>query len=226
MFRSIILTLAAIAILSIGLPEAEATPFRNLDFEEAVISQSPPAFAVPASEALPFWTCNNYWPGYVIYDEMALDGTFISVHDSQSQFVHPIEGNYSVMLQSDVSFIPPNTYTMVNAFIAQTGDIPGDAKWLRFQSYGNYDLLVVSLNGVAIPMSEISADGDVKTFAGDISAFANTTAELRFELLKPSYEFPFVVLDGISVPEPSTFALLGIGATSLLLNTWRRRITA
>ena len=60
-----------------------AGPFQNLDFESASVGSTPPGGIVRAASALPFWSCNNYRAGYVVYDGRTLDSYAVSVHDGR-----------------------------------------------------------------------------------------------------------------------------------------------
>src|ERR1043166_2199245 len=84
--------------------------FVNLDFESANIqSDTPPGF-VPASDALPGWTCyigKNQVAG-VAYDTAAINDALISIHDAASAYAQVLQGNYSVVLQPS---FPPVRYS-------------------------------------------------------------------------------------------------------------------
>ena len=205
--------------------QAAADSFRNLNFEWAVIG-TPVDFQLPASEALPYWTNNNCYPGYVAYDTVALGSQAISIHDGLDPYdtgfvmYRPIQGRYSIILQ--------NSYWGTHAWISQTGDVPGDAHSLLFKSEFGGVGLAVSLNGTAIPMSVYSVGpvvnpggGPVKTFIGDISAFSGQqNVELRFEggCMLDEIEFSSIV-----VPEPASLCLLAFGAIAACVYLITRR---
>ena len=97
-------------ILFVGKAETRAAAFQNLGFESAVIG-TPVNYELPASQALPHWTSNNYYnsqAGYqtVVYDTIALSSVCVSIHDGRSGNVgdfNPLQGSYSVMLQDGSS---------------------------------------------------------------------------------------------------------------------------
>lgn len=204
--------------------------FQNLDFELAVIS-SPPVGYVPtdalnpisSSSALPYWTvredttvCTAVWgsPG--------MDITFVSLDQQSANFLHSaLEGNYGVGLSANN--VNPGGYS--SSSISQTGLIPSGMQSIQFlllnyNAPGNSsvgDSFIVTLNGTRIPISAISISGYVVTMAGDVSAFAGTTAELRFtaDSFFSDYGLDSIVFSSQAVPEPSTISLAGLGLLAL-----------
>lgn len=91
---------------------------------------------------------------------------------------------------------------------------------------------MVTLNGTPISLSEVSQSGGVITVAGDVSAFAGTSATLSFLCeATPGGGFPanenYFNLDDIqfsssSVPEPSVLGLFALGGLFFGLHRWRR----
>jgi hypothetical protein len=229
-----ILICSGTAFLHIVVSDAHAASFKNLGFEDAVIG-SPPV----ASQALPFWTLST--GNYVVFNNIALDSAWVSIHDTDSVFVKPLQGNYSIVLQDGLIA----AQTLGSASIWQAGDIPNDAKSLMFKSNTpNYiDELRVSLNGVSLPFVVYSTDGfinpgwlatgPVKTYACDISAFTGTmNATLKFEKLvhDPNdivwhglVDLDAITFSTVVVPEPSSLVILAFGLFALATYTRRRR---
>lgn len=201
--------------------------FANLNFEQATIASAPSSFtpwdaydAISAVSALPFWTvredgtiCTAVWGAPVALDETSV--ALVSAGYS------PIQGSYSVQLSAYAD--APSGY-FHSSSISQTGLIPVGSQSLQFliaspaQAGSVEPNPTLMLNGIIIGLSELSRSGDVVTMAGDISAFAGTTAELTFLCqatqggLFPANEDMFN-LDGIqfstqSVPEPRGVGLL------------------
>ena len=99
-----------------------------------------------------------------------------------------------------------------SAYITQTGLIAADANSLRLLASGPFEIQV---NGSVIPMLPVSG----YEYAGDISAFAGRTAELRIVNTHIGMEDRFenlLSLDNIQfssqvVPEPSVVLLFLLG---------------
>jgi hypothetical protein len=223
-----LMTCAAIFISS-EVETACADSFYNLGFEDAVIG-TPVDFRLPASDALPDWNC--YGSPNVFYDTLAISSAYVSIHDSLSPIIKPLMGRYSIILQDGCGGTLP--LTGASAWISQTGDIPEDAKSLKFRSdittYINE--LQVSIDGTVIPFMLYSTGnvvnpqcGPVNTYICDVSAFAGEAgATLKFEKLVHDPAEPWfgsnVDLDGIAfsttpAPEPSSLVILGVGLLSL-----------
>lgn len=212
----------SIILSDLTISQASAGAFENLGFEEATIG-TPQDFKLPASDALPFWTVST--GNFVVYDTVTLGSTAVSIHDGlnywgpSSSFMKPLQGNFSVLLQSGYN-------SPQRAWISQTGDVPAEARSLMFCTDFSSDAnIVVSLDGIPVPISlysvgnVINSDfGPVKTYIGDISAFSGREdVTLRFEavpIVEPalsSANIDMIAFSSIEVPEPSAFALLGIG---------------
>jgi len=249
--RVLVALIAGAAVAFVWPAQASAAAFQNLDFESAVVGTAAPITLLPASQALPGWTSNNWDSGQVLYDGTAFDSVCTSLHDGRgigqpqpSRDFHPLQGAYSLMLQDGET--AENVNVAVDAYVCQTGDIPGYARSLMFSTDMAYyvDHLQVSLGGTVIPMHLYSVGsvvnhpsgpwfGPVETFIGDISTVAGQQdVELRFTKLvqDPSnpYNHGFADIDAIQfstivVPEPSSLVLLAIGILSLAGYCWRRR---
>ncbi len=118
---------------------------------------------------------------------------------------------------------PEPVYPSESVF--QTGDVPSDARSLQFA--GNIgpsvDLLHVFLGGQELQLVKQEPVGFGYRFGADVTAWAGKTAELRFTI-EPGFQsfFGGAGLGDIRfspvalVPEPSTWALLGVGGVLLL----------
>ena len=236
-------TIAASAFWSVAitfslLQTVSAQGFINLNFEQASIAPAPPGYTpwdaanrISAASALPFWSvsedstiCTAVWGSPIALDETSValvSGTY-----------PPIAGNYSVQLSAYAN--APSGYYRSSS-ISQAGVIPAGTRSIQFLIASPYQNIqpnpIVTLNGAANALREISQSGGVITMAGDVSAFAGNTATLAFLCAATSGgTFPanenYFNLDDIqfspsSIPEPSGLALVALGA--LLLGFRRRR---
>jgi hypothetical protein len=237
----------SVAISLFLLQTVSGQGFANLDFEQASIAPAPSGYTpsdasppISAAAALPYWTvledgivCNAVWgvPN-------ALDETSVSLVSGGSYPNYsPLQGSYSVQL-SAYADAPSDLFH--NSSISQTGLIPIGTQSIQFLIFsppvaGEVPANpTVTLNGTVINIIPISTSGGIIKMAGDVSAFAGTTATLAFLCQAtqgggfPANENLFG-LDDIqfspsSVPEPSVFGLLALGG--LLFGLRRRRNSA
>jgi hypothetical protein len=212
----LVVAIAGIACLEGESALAQGT-FQNLDFEQASIVPLPGdnlGIFIVASDALPHWVVygGSSPVGYVIYNTVSLGTPIVSLHDSASTIIQPLEGNYSAALQAGV----PGPVT---AAIAQTGLIPADALSLQLRGgpSSTSAQFAVTIGGLPITMIPLLNTATYTLYGGDISGFAGQTDELRIAALPVSLYFS---LDAIefstqAVPEPSTIGILGLGALFL-----------
>jgi hypothetical protein len=199
-----------------------ADDFQNLDFSQGT-SQSPPAnyvpadavFAISASAALPHWTvkedntvCNAIW----------------AVHPLDETGVRLATGNgipgTSVRLSAFSEMGPPYYRS---ASISQVGLVPFGVKSIRFSiaidagSVGAPILPTITLNGVTVNYVSLGPPTDgVTMMAGDVSAFAGTNAELKFQegLVPPQSQFydagvsvGAISFSSVPAPEPGVLMI-------------------
>lgn len=91
--------------------------------------------------------------------------------------------------------------------------IPADARFIDFlvSAGTGPSAAVVTLNGVNIPLTQIS-DGEL---GGDISAFAGSLAQLTFSTPGSGGWLYFDGIQFSSIPEPTVFGLLALGGLFL-----------
>jgi hypothetical protein len=153
--------------------------FVNLDFETTVIT----AVHFPAVDryiaTVPGWGplyngADPWIPDTVSLNEIAMDGAATTLHRIDSPYVSPIQGNYSLFLQSGSRFYPNHS----GESIGQTGQIPSDARSVSYCAAGFP--LQVSFNGKPISASALKNEGRYIVYGADISQYAGQTGQLTF----------------------------------------------
>ena len=136
------------------------------------------------------------------------------------------EGNYTAILQTHTISLQ----AQVSLF--QTGLVPSDARSLRFLGTTPAGLfqgtLSVSLGGVPLSLIVLQDFVTNALYAVDITSFAAQNAELRFtDTVGPGGSSDFfldaITFSPIAVPEPGTWALLGLGSTFFWCAARRRK---
>lgn len=215
--------------LVMGAARLYASAFQNLDFEMATVKPAPAGYTpwdaaqpISAADALPYWTvredstiCTAVWGA-----PNALDETSVALVYGNSN--HALQGLYSVQLYAWAG--APSGYFQT-ASISQTGVIPTGMNSIQFlvQSPpvgGGFIQAnpALTLNGTPINLFPISATDGVMAMAGDIRAFAGTTADLTircagtsgapFNLSENIFELDAISFSTTVVPEPNTTSLI------------------
>jgi hypothetical protein len=233
--------LATIGVLSAAAfaQTATAAPFGNLDFEMAAegdtslpdwlggrIGANDPPYA--GDETIgPIAATGRHFNGVCLGSRCA---GVVNSEVIVPEF-RPLEGEYSILLQGGT--LPGGTI-----YIEQTGDVPVDARSIRFRAStpytgGRLSDLRLSVDGLPLaPIVEIGADSRSRLLAADLSAWAGRSITLRIAVYAdPSggYSETNALLDAIEfsaspIPEPGSASLLGLGLA--LLARGRRRPAA
>ena len=198
MKRSLLSVLAALPVL--------AGDFINLTFDEPDLTGSlTPIFPGGplqgnSSEILRGWslTVNGQPQPQMEYAPPGTGG------GNQAYLVHNStvgpEGPYALTL---ISFFPGPSDIRVQ----QIGTIPADAAGLWIGSAGRVEMFV---NGTQVPDPQAGASSRIV----DISAFSGQTVDLGFRVV-PGFSARFDIFGFVQVPEPSTWALFGVGAAAI-----------
>ena len=192
--------------------------FQNLNFEMATLVSSGGVLPyVVASSALPNWTAyiGTDPVNSILYNDRTLGSPAVSIHDTASPFVRPLNGSYSIVLQHS------SGGNSASASIGQTGQLPADSLSVVFHAV-RVQNLQVTFDGIALPLTQIESRTNYSVMSADISSFAGRTGQLRFTEFR-FVDFGGVALDNIRfVPEPGMIALTGIGACLFGFRRWLR----
>ncbi len=230
-------TLLTIFVLGfVSVVDHRSAPFQNLSFELADTSTTPSSVLRSVSDLLPGWNLYHTGPNEVLLDGWesfkSTDGrlSFMAYNvfgtgsrsvatliDVATPFGGVLEGNFSLFLFDTIS---------LGWTVEQQGDIPSGARYLGYTYYGR--ALRLTVNGEeALPSigNLLPTFGEPQTNYFDVSAFAGQSVTLRLHTTggMPVGDSEFgVFLDSITftaIPEPSTYALLALGA-GLLGGRW------
>ena len=199
--------------------------FTNLGFESARVVVNDPTFGfLDWNLAAPGWSHSSGSDLGIVYyrnEHLGLTGYYM-LYDSVSPAFAPgtqLAGRYSLGFSSGYANSGFGAPWQQN-YLSQTGSVASDIQSFRLLARGSFDVL---MGGAAIPMQSLGGD----LYAGDISAFAGTTTEFRIVNTATTIHTPVIVdnitFSPIPVPEPSMFALVGMGAMAWLIVRRRTR---
>ena len=199
---------------------AVAGDFINLTFDNPILTGSLTPI-VPGGpyrgstgDLLPGWTvkANGKLLSTLIYSPpLTSSGTPVTVRENTAAQAATPLGKFSLYLDGSP---PPFELTGPEIRLSQTGTIPTDAAALRLAS----GYVQVFANGDKI--------GEINPVTGpftiDVARLAGQTVNLEF-LVRPGDSIRFDILGFTTVPEPSTYALFGLGAALLWYHRRRCR---
>ena len=207
-------------------PCARCAVFVNLDFESVVqpLVIDPTLNSAPISTALPGWQLltGSASLDYVYYNDVTLTPyAGASLYSAGNSIGTVIDGQYTITLNSGLLRVP-GPLLGVSSAISQTGLVPAGSRSILLKGGGGP--FSVSLNGQQIPMVPIAAQPHFTLFAGDVSPFSGSDAQLsiavHYDGNWPLGQYHFFSVDDIQfspnpVPEPSVFAVLALGSACL-----------
>ena len=194
---------------------ARGQGFLNLNFESAKNLPGNPGNGtlVSTANALPDWTA--YQGGVALANVYYLSNSLGNVSGAVELEGGSLalSGNFSAALYSDGS-------------ISQTGLVPDNAQSLQFEASSLYVVLDVALGGQRLSYSPLSEGPGYVVFGANIPAGMDGQTEM---LYFGSQDAAGAILDNIefsslSIPEPSTCALIGLGAILLGQRYFRRGV--
>ena len=220
MKTKLILLLLAVGVAFRGLGQGT---FFNLNFESARVVLHDPQFGwLDWSLAAPGWAHSSGSDLEVIYygqEHFGVTGYYM-LYDSVSPVYAPgtqLAGLYSLGFSSGYASSSGGAPWQQN-YLSQTGAISSDVQSIRFLARGSFAVFV---GGTEIPMVALGSNA----YAGDISAFADTTTDLRIVNTSMELHDP-VILDNVvfsatPVPEPSIMALVVVGGLAFVFGCRR-----
>lgn len=179
--------------------------FVNLDFEDAIVSQTPVGGAgsdVNPGEAFPGWRVSG--AETICYNNLILGNTMaclIGPKFPNLLGIESLQGSYSAWLL---------TYHSGDQFpgqpipgLSQTAMVPPAARSISFLATSRVMPFAgeLTLGGTVIPLVRIGED----RLAGDVSAFAGQIQELTFS---GNMYFDDIKFSSFSIPEPSSLILI------------------
>jgi hypothetical protein len=212
--------------------------FVNLDFESATVVPVTTPFArtIDAALAFPGWSIvtGGTTNGFVFNNDVTLTPYASAALFSRTNSTFGtavIDGNYSFWMNSGLLYPTPTPAVASDTILAQSGLVPTGSRSLLMK-VSNESPFSVGLGGTSLSLIPLSTTARYTLYGADVSAFEGMSEELRITV-PYSGNWPFgvynsLIIDSISfspnpIPEPGTWALLGLGAAAWLLTKGRRR---
>jgi hypothetical protein len=212
--------IAGLLLAAAAVPgRVAAAPFVNLDFEQAVVpAGTPPSQSFIAGAAFPGWTprIGSVIQTTVYYDEAGIGEPALVIYDNESVaglgFVPLMQGQRGAILIRDPS-------SDIGGSLSQFGDVPSDARSLRLLADTFRARPKVTLGGQDVPLTLLSvsgAFGDIGLYAGDVTAMAGETLELRLGSSGAVSPIDGLAFSPQPVPEPACMLLIASSGVWLI----------
>ncbi len=219
--KRILAAVSLFGLLTVMAFTAHGQVFVNLYFEDAVVQPTIPFYGwLDWNLAAPGWSHSSGADTYhLFYQHGHLAGSQIYyLVDSTSPVNAPgaLDDQYSLAFASGYMDALSPSADWVNAYISQTGLIPGGTKSLQLLATGPF---TVSVGGVNIPMVSL---GD-NLYGGDVSAFAGNVTELKIintspvGLVQNLTTVDDITFSPMAVPEPSGAGLATMVTMAMLV---------
>jgi len=239
-------SIALLLLLTSSIASYSAS-FHNLDFDAAdtsrlIASDIPGVFYGTPEDLLPGWQLTRT-PGQlplpslpVVWLNLSPEHGLVSLIDQNyrpdlpESHRFPVAGRFSFAMYPEFAFPSFEPYPFR---LKQVGDVPNDAMSISFATFGNPVSLFV--NGTEVPTIMIfdPLEGDPNArkaqMLADISSYAGQNVELEFSTAQNqhfgsvTFGIDSIYFSPVPVPEPSVWAIFGLGAVVLGWR-WRRRV--
>ena len=194
-----------------------AATFQNLDFESAMQPLSPPS--APIAKAMPGWHAyiGETEQTEVLFNSATGGAPYLGLF---SPAIEVLQGNYTAVLGPSI---------MTSVSLSQSGVVPGDTESLTFLFRGSKldNFFGVFMNDQRLPLVTLADGVGYSVLGADLSRFAGTDVTLKFSCFAVGQPNG-ALLDSISfspepIPEPSTFALMGLSGALLCHRLWPKK---
>ena len=220
MKTKIILLIAILTIVNAARSRGQG--FVDLNFEQANVAGYAAGLSIPATLAFPGWQVyyGSTQEAQVYYDGLFNPGPSVSIEDTNMIFGDAlIQGNYSALLYGGQAS---------SSTLSQTAIVPYGTAGIQLEANEQSGSFVVTINGQTISMTPLQTYSNYTVYVGDISAWAGQDATLSItespagSTLRDSLLLDDITFTGYPIPEPSTLALIAMGAAAFGGFTWRK----
>jgi hypothetical protein len=201
---------------------SQAQSFQNLDFENAGAIATDGIW-LNWSLAVPNWTHPKGGDSLFVYHRsppLYSIAQFYFLVDNTSTRWSPLEGNRSLALVSGHFNRNEASSPWVQAYIAQEGWVPENAKSFHLLATGDFSL---SIDEMPVPVSRVSGN----EYLADVSAYAGQYVSLKVASEALEVQSPVIVdhmgFSTQTVPEPGSSTLLLLGLAAFGIRQLRRK---